>query len=178
MENIENEVNNMTLEINDKIINNNYQICEDPNETRSVFYIGDKKYKIPNPILDEYAKKYKPEELTDDGIPNIETQLREIKEKDEEQLKQYEEDNIKRYNREMTQRVKCLALNRLGKSIMTNTLDLNNNTRDKLKSIMSSYNDIDHKIIIEEFNNMVCNELFDKVDIDISKLPIYEYKSA
>lgn len=174
MEDIENEVNNMILEINDKIIDNNYKICEDENETKTSLSNG----KLPNPILEEYAKKYKPEELTDDGIPNIETQLREIREKDEEQLNHYEEDNIKRYNREMIQRVKCLALNRLGKSIMTNTLDLNNNTRDKLKSIMSSYNDVDHKIIIEEFNNMVCNELFDKVDIDISKLPIYEYKTA
>jgi hypothetical protein len=176
MEDIENEVYNMILDIDDKIINNNYKICEDEKETGSLFSNGDKKYKIPNPILEEYSIKYKPEELTDDGIPNIETQLREIREKDEEQLKQYE-DNIKIYNREMIQRVKCLALNKLGKSIMTNTLDLNNNTRDKLKSIMSSYNDIDHKNIIEEFNNMVCNELFDKVDIDISKLPIYEYKS-
>lgn len=129
-----------------------------------------------NPILEEYAQKYKPEELTDDGIPNIETQLRELKEKDEEQLKAYEEDNIKRYNREMTQRVKCLALHKMGKNVMLNTRDLNIFNREKLRILMSEYNDIDHQEIIKEFNNMITDEIFDNRNIDVSKLPIYEYE--
>ena len=128
-----------------------------------------------NPILEEYAKKYKPEELTDDGIPTIETQLRELKEKDEEQKKAYEEDNIKRYNREMTQRVKCLALYKMGKNIMINTNDLNTFNREKLRILMAEYNDIEHEKITQEFNNMVSDEIFDNKNIDLSKLPIYEY---
>lgn len=128
-----------------------------------------------NPILEEYAKKYKPEELTDDGVPTIETQLREMREKDEEQLKTYEEDNIKRYNREMIQRVKCLALYKMGKNIMINTNDLNTFNREKLKILMAEYNDIEHEKITQEFNNMVSDEIFDNKNIDLSKLPIYEY---
>lgn len=158
-----------------EINNNIYQICEDPNETRSVFYIDDVKYKIPNPILDEYAKNYKPEELTDDGIPNIETQLREIREKDEEQLKDYTEDNIKRYNREMIQRVKCLCLHKMGKNVMLNTRDLNIFNREKLRILMAEYNDIEHEKIIDEFNNMITEEIFDNKNIDLSRLPIYDY---
>lgn len=122
-----------------------------------------------NPILEEYSKKYSKEELTDDGIPTIETQMREINELDEKQ-------NINKvnYNREMLQRVKCLSLHKIGKSIMTNTNLLNNRDRKKLQEIMHSYNNIDHKEIIDEFNNMVNDEIFEN-DIDYSKLPIYQY---
>jgi hypothetical protein len=174
---IQKDCNEMTLSINEKNINIDgsvYEICDDPNETRSVFYIDNIKYKIPNPLLDEYSKKYKPEELTDDGIPNIETQLREIEEKDKEQLEKYK-DNQKIYNREMVQRVKCLSLNRMGKSIMFNTYDLNNKDKIKLQEIMWSYNDIDHKDIIDEFNMLVDNEIFENKETDLSKLPIYEF---
>lgn len=129
-----------------------------------------------NPILEEYSKKYKPEELTDDGIPTIETQLREIRERDEEQLKSYTEDNVKRYNREMVQRVKCLALHKMGKNIMTHTNDLNKSNVEKLKFLMSEYNDIEHEKIIQEFNNVVNDEIFDNPKIDLSILPVYEFK--
>ena len=127
------------------------------------------RYILMNPILEEYSKKYSKEELTDDGIPTIETQMREINELDEKQ-------NINKvnYNREMLQRVKCLSLHKIGKSIMTNTNILNNRDRKKLQEIMHSYNNIDHKDIIDEFNNMVNDEIFEN-DIDYSKLPIYQY---
>ena len=130
---------------------------------------------LNNPILAEYAKKYKPEELTADGIPNIETQLREIKIKDDEQLSRFE-NNEALFRREMTQRVKCLALHKLGMSIFTNTYELNPRVRIKLQDVMWSYNDIEFSKIIEEFNNMVTEELFENDKIDISKLPIYEFK--
>lgn len=119
-----------------------------------------------NPILEEYSKKYSKEELTDDGIPTIETQLREIDELDK----------LNRHNeqREMLQRVKCLSLHKMGKSIMINTNLLNNRDKKKLQEIMYTYNDIEKHTIIEEFNNMVNDELFE-ADIDYSKLPVYQY---
>lgn len=129
-----------------------------------------KEVKLKNPYLDEYSRKYKPDELTDDGIPNIDTQLREIRELDEKQ-----DINKVNYNREMLQRVKCLSLHKMDKNILTNTLDLNNKDRKKLQEIMHSYNDIEHDIIIKEFNEMINDELFENVKIDYSKLPIYSY---
>ena len=153
IEKLENEINNMVLDIKEKPVENII---------------------LRNPILDEYAKKYKPEELTDDGIPTIETQLRELKIKDEEMENKHKENEEKRYNREMVQRVKCLSLNKMGKHFMTNTLDLNTKDRKRLQDIMWSYNDIDHKEIIKEFNELICEELDNVKEIDYSRLPVYD----
>jgi hypothetical protein len=123
-----------------------------------------------NSILEEYAKKYKPEELTADGIPNIETQLREIKEADEKQ----EIDKVN-HNREMLQRVKCLALNKMGKDIFINTYNLNDRERNKLQETMHTFNDIPQTDIIFQFNEMITDILFDNKNIDLSKIPIYTF---
>lgn len=125
---------------------------------------------MSNPILEEYAKKYKPEELTADGIPNIETQLREMKEQDEKQ----QVDKVN-HNREMIQRVKCISLFIMGKDIMTNTLNLNKRDRVKLQEIMHTYNDVSEEEIINSFNNIVNEVLFENDKADLSKLPIYIY---
>ena len=129
-----------------------------------------------HPILEEYAIKYKPEELTDDGIPNIETQLKELKEKDEEQEKKLKENEEKIYRREMVQRVKCLCLNKMNKSIFTNTNDLSIKVKKQLQKLMWDYNDLDHKDIITDFNDEMSLLIDDVNNIDYSKLPIYEYK--
>lgn len=126
--------------------------------------------KLKNPILEEYSLKYKPEELTDDGIPNIETQLREIKELDEKQ----DIDKVN-YKREMIQRVKCLSLHKMGKDIMFNTSYMSNKDKTKLQEIMHTYNDIDPEEIIKEFNELVNEVLFENTSIDYSKLPIYSF---
>ena len=127
---------------------------------------------IRNIFLEENLKKYKPEELTDDFLPTVETLLKEMDIKDLEQNEKNEKNKTKIYNREMIMRVKCLSLLKIGKDIMTNTLYLNMNDRKKLQEIMWSYNDIPHEDIIKEFNDKANGEIFDK---DISKLPIYDY---
>jgi hypothetical protein len=123
-----------------------------------------------NPILEEYAKKYKSEELTADGIPNIETQLREIQKQDEKQ--QIDKVN---HRREMLQRVKCISLFIMGKDIMTNTFNLNKRDREKLQEIMHLYNDAPEEDIIDKFNTVVNEVLFENDKVDLSKLPIYSY---
>ena len=131
-----------------------------------------------NPILKDFKLKYKPEELTDDGIPTIQTQLREIEERDLEDKKTFEEHNEKIYRREMKQRVKCLCLDKMGYEITINTLDLNKRKRDELQQLMYEYNDIPHEDIIKEFNDKF-SDLLDFVEnssIDYSKLPVYQYK--
>ena len=122
---------------------------------------------LPNPIIEEYRKKYKPEELTDDGIPTTETQLREIEEAD----KRLKEAN---YAKQMISRVKCLALYKMSKSIFTNTLHMNSRDRDILQKIMHSYNDVSHDEIIKEFNDIVNSEVFEDNKLDYSKLPVYD----
>lgn len=129
-----------------------------------------------NPILDEYASKYKPEELTADGIPNIETQLREIDALDEEDKTKENKHNEKLFKREMTQRVKCLCLYKMNKSILTNTFDLSIKDRNTLEIMMHSYEDTPYDDIIKEFNDIACNDLFDN-NIDYTKYPIYNYSN-
>lgn len=124
-----------------------------------------------NPIISEYKNKYKPEELTDDGIPTIETQLREIKLDEEKQTMKLNEEQF--YKREMIQRVKCLSLNKMNKDIFTNTNDLKPSDKKKLQEIMYTYNDIDHEQIIKEFNELVCEDYLDNPKYDYSKAPIY-----
>jgi hypothetical protein len=127
-----------------------------------------------NYILEEYAKKYKPEELTADGIPNTETQIREMKEKDEEINKLNEENKQKIYNREMIQRVKLLCLLKMGKSIFTNTFDMKIKEREQLQELMWEYNDKYHFDIIKEFNEKI-GDVLDDDKLDFSKVPVYNY---
>lgn len=130
--------------------------------------------KQTNFILAQFAEKYKPEELTLDGIPNIDTQLKEMKVLDDEiEEKREKEDKTKRYNREMTNRVKCLSLDKMNKSIFTNTLHLSMSERRKLQEIMHTYNDIEHDVIIKEFNSLTCDLLDDVNKLDYSKLAVY-----
>lgn len=169
------KIKDIEIEIKE-IENYNNIINEDDKEyilkTCSLQNYDNKNYIVRNLHLEENVKKYKTEELTADFIPTTETLLKEIKIKDEEQLKKY--DNIKTYNREMIQRVKCIGLNKLGLKMLSNVSDLSSKNRIKLLEIMKSYNDIDHLEIIKEFNELTCDEIFDK-NIDITKLPIYDY---
>ena len=134
-----------------------------------------KERKDYNSIIEDMKNKYKPEELTDDGIPTIETQLKEIAIKDEEYEKKSIENATKIYNREMVQRVKCLSLIKMGLSIFINTNDLSIKQRKTLQAYMWEYNDKDHQDIIKEFNEETSDMLDDVKNIDYSKLPVYDF---
>lgn len=131
-----------------------------------------------NIIVDDLSIKYKPEELTVDGVPTIETQLREIEKLDNEYKLTFEEHNDKIYKREMKQRVKCLCLLKMDIPITINTLDLSNKRRAELQRLMYEYNDIPHEDIIKEFNEKFSDFLDDdrNSSIDYSKFPVYQYK--
>ena len=150
IEHIENEINDMNLEIkkkeNDNILEANIE-----------------------------KPKYTKEELTDDGLPTVEVQLRELKEKDDEFNKRMEEKALVLYKREMCQRVKCLCLLKMNKSIFTNTFNMKEKERKKLQELMWEYNNIDHKDIISEFNDKVGELLDDMEEKDYSKLPVYDF---
>lgn len=129
-----------------------------------------------NVIVDDTKPIIK--ELTADGLPTIETQLREIEERDKEDKKTFEEHNDKIYRREMKQRVKCLCLDKMGMSITTNTLNINKKQRAELQRLMWEYNDTPHEDIVREFNEKFSDFLdyIENPSLDISKLPIYQYK--
>lgn len=125
-------------------------------------------------IFNEVKSNITIEDKTPDGLPTIEKQLNDIKLSDEE-LKVKAENEDKIYRREMIQRVKCLCLLKMNKSILTNTLSLKPKERENLQILMYEYNDIEHKDIIKEFNEKI-GELIDDNEIDLSAVPIYQYK--
>lgn len=139
--------------------------------------VGDKYILSRNFILEENVKKYKPEELTDDLIPSIETLLKNIESNDLEDKAKEEKHKDKLFKREMTQRVKCICLYKMNKSIMTNTFDLSVKDRTTLEIMMHSYEETPYDDIIKEFNDIACNDLFDNNNIDYSKYPIYNYSN-
>ena len=147
--------------INDDLIINDL-IIDDLKKEEPI----NKVVKLPNPYIDDLKTRYKEEELTDDGLLTIETQIRELKEADE-RINEYN------YNKEMVNRVKCLALHKMNKSILTNTLNMNSRDRASLQNIMHSYNDIPHQDIIDAFNDVVNIEIFEYPKLDYNNLPLY-----
>lgn len=128
--------------------------------------------------IDEYKLLYKSEELTDDGIPTIETQLREIHEADQKYLlSMTDKETIdKKRIRSIKQMVKCICLNKMNKSIMVNTLSLNKSERETLQKLMYEYDgEINEEQIRNDFYKVASNELFEDNYIDVSKVPIYDF---
>lgn len=75
---------------------------------------------------------------------------------------------------ELTKKVKLLSLNKMGKSIFTNTFNMREYDRKQLQKTMRGYEEVSVQEIIEEFNNMMNEKVFDNPKIDISRLPIYD----
>jgi len=128
-----------------------------------------------NHMIEEYRKKYKTEELTADGIPTIETQLRELKEEDDKVNIIDDKKSLENYKREMTQRVKCICLKEMDLSPFTNTNNMSLVVKNKLQKLMWTYNEMDHLKIISIFNTEMSDILDDVKYTDMSKLPIYNY---
>lgn len=143
---IQKEINNMILEFNTKI-------------------------KSDIKVIDDIFNGKSNDETTPDGLPTIEKQLKDIELKDKEMRSNHTDEEI--FKREMNQRVKCLCLLKMDKSIFTNTLMMKERERNKLKQLMSEYNDIPCVDIIKEFNEVVGIML--EEDNDYSKLPVYNF---
>lgn len=143
------------------------EICNTDNDLYT-YTVNGVKYQLYNSVIEENKKKYKPEEMTIDFLPTIETQLKEI----EEDEKKYSiDDNDKNFKREMTQRVKCLSLLKMNLSPLTNTFELSFNQRDELQKLMHEYNEKSFDDIINEFNEKVGSSLFESNDYE--KFPLY-----
>ena len=150
------------------------EIKEKHNDNNIIVDYHGKEFEFESAFNDEYD--IKPErELTADGLPTVKQQLIDMEQSDREHVEKYTKDELKHYNREMIQRVKCLALYKMGKSVLLNTYDMKPKDKKVLQELMWEYNDIDHKLIIQEFNDKIGDEIFG-LENDMSKMPIYDYK--
>lgn len=119
-----------------------------------------------NIITDPDGFTYSKAELTDDGVLNIEAQLRRIKYLDDKQ-----NILIRDYATNMKRKVLSICLHKLGLDIMTNTYSLKQSKRNELQDLMWEYNGKDEETINKDFYKACLDqELFDR---DYTKYPIY-----
>ena len=113
--------------------------------------------------------------LTHDGIPTIETQLKKLEELDiERQSKDLtEEEKDKKHKREMLQRIRCIALDNMGKSILQNPKELSpKDKRNFIKRIEKLYLLSEDEIKIM-FGN-ICHDTIFQCGSDYSTYVVYD----
>ena len=113
--------------------------------------------------------------LTHDGLPTVETQLKLMEEDDiERQSKQLsEEELLKKHNREMLQRIRCIALDAMGRNILLNPKDLNpKDKREFIKRVEELYLLSSDEIKIM-FGN-ICHDTIFQNGSDYSTYVVYD----
>lgn len=116
--------------------------------------------------------QYISSDLTLDGLLTVKANIRKMEFLDRKQKEGIKTTPDEKRINELKTRVKCICLNKMGLSIMKNTLDLNKSEREKLKLLMYAYNDKLENDIITEFNAICNSEIFnDKIEYE--KFPIY-----
>jgi hypothetical protein len=118
--------------------------------------------------MSDQTIEYTPEELTPDGLPTVEAQLRRLEERDRELNQRRLENNM----RDLKMRVKCLALDSMGLNMLHNTNSLDYKKRDQLQNIMRTYEDKTPEEIRQLFNERCSDSLFIS-SMDPSKFPMY-----
>jgi uncharacterized protein with gpF-like domain len=117
--------------------------------------------------------EYTKEDLTEDGLFTIQTHLRKLSFLDEKlKQKQKLKDKEKEYKNNMTKKVICCSLVKMGKHSLTNTYHLKDKERKTLQEIMHTYNGKSEDEINKEFFDVCKDEIFD-TKFDYSKTPIY-----
>lgn len=109
---------------------------------------------------------YTKDDLTDDGLPSVEAQMREMKRVDEINKKELD------LRREMVTMIKSISLVKMGKEPLVNTSYLSYPEKSTLIKIMNEYANESQENIREEFNRM-CSEKIFNPNCDYSKLPVY-----
>lgn len=119
----------------------------------------------------DLIKTYKPQELTLDGIPTIETQLKDI---------EYNEEFIQSNNKfikktsDLFSRVKFLSMAKMNLDPFSNTKYLSYMQKKQLQNEMNFYSEIHPDKIIDEFND-VCGEMLKDSKTDTNKLLVSRY---
>ena len=136
----------------------------------------DDKYKWYEVIDGEIVKRNNIDpSLTADGLPTIETQLKQLEEYEAERNEKNltNDEQLKKHRREMLQRIRCIALDAMGKNILINPKQLiPKEKRDFVKRIEELYILSEEEIIIM-FNN-ICHDTIFQTGNDYSNYPVYD----
>lgn len=111
-------------------------------------------------------------DLTPDGLPTTELQLKKIEEAENKQ-ELTEDEKLKKHRREMLQRIRCIALNAMGKDILFDPRRLQpKDRRDYVKRIEELYILSEEEIII--MFNRLCHDTVFINGADYSNYPVYD----
>lgn len=114
-------------------------------------------------------------ELTHDGIPTIKTQLKQLEELDKErQSKELsEEEMLKKHRREMLQRIRCIALDSIGKNILFDPKQLQaREKRDFIKKVEELY--ILSEDEIKNLFSNICHDTIFQIGTDYSTFVVQD----
>ena len=113
--------------------------------------------------------------LTCDGLPTIEVQLKHLEELDNERLNKElsEEEILKKHRKEMLQRIRCIALDAMGKNILIDPRKLSpRDKKDFIKRVEELYLLSEDEIKIM-FGN-ICHDTIFQSGADYSNYVIYD----
>jgi hypothetical protein len=113
------------------------------------------------------------ETLTPEGLPTIETQLKQIEQRDIEQIKELsEEEKVKKENKETLMRIKCIALDAMGKNILIDPRSFQpRDKREFIKRVEELY--ILTADEIKDMFNKICHDTIFINGSDYSNYPVY-----
>jgi hypothetical protein len=110
-------------------------------------------------------------ELSPDGLPLIESQLKKIEEADKELYEQL--NKVKSVESENFIKLRCVILHKIGLSILTDTRFLKNNIKNNYINERSKYiENLTQSELDNDFNNICSDTIFD-CGKDVSKYPIF-----
>jgi hypothetical protein len=108
-------------------------------------------------------------ELTPDGLPTIELQLKKIEEADKELIEKL---NISIENDNFI-KLRCVILHKMDLNILTDTRFLKKNVKDLYINKRIEYiENLTQSELDKDFNNICCNTILDCGE-DVSKYPIF-----
>jgi hypothetical protein len=143
-----------------------------------VFYLDEDendKYKWYEIIDGEKVKRNNTDPtLTADGIPTIETQLRQIEEKDIASIKELsEEEKTKKENKNILMRIKCIVLDTMGKNILIDPKSLSLRERKEFIKRVEELLILSEEEIKIMFGN-ICHETIFQPGSDYSNYIVYD----
>jgi len=114
------------------------------------------------------------ESLTPEGLPTIEKQLKQIEQRDIERIKELsEEEKIKKENKDTLMRIKCIALDAMGKSILCDPKSFNQkDKKDFIRRVEELY--VLSSEEIKEMFNKSCQETIFTSGSDYTHFPVYD----
>jgi len=134
----------------------------------------DEKYKWYELIGDEKVKRNNIDpNLTPDGLLTIENQFKKIEEEELANHKEISEEELaKRTKKDILMRIRCIALDAMGKNILTNPRSLSVKDRVQFSRRMNELSILSNEEITQTFNK-ICHESIFAPGADYSTYVVY-----